>query len=61
MTGSRVDDVGLTVPDIEVAASRVTAAGATLLTTPAPMRGPGRMWMYCRLPWDGLLELGSRP
>ncbi|ODU07586.1 MAG: hypothetical protein ABS81_00290 [Pseudonocardia sp. SCN 72-86] len=93
MNGLRIDHVGLTVPDIDVAttflrdapglgdlgiqhvavrvadidaaARRVVDAGAVLLAAPAPLpgpeAGPGRMWVYCRLPWGGLLELVSRP
>lgn len=66
----RLGDLGIQhlavrVADIDAAVRQVTDAGAVLLAAPAPLpgpeAGPGRMWVYCRLPWGGLLELVSRP
>lgn len=59
-----IQHLAVLVDDIHAAARRVTDAGAVLLADPAPLpgpeAGPGRMWVYCRLPWGGLLELVSR-
>ena len=60
-----VQHLAVLVDDIHAAVRRATEAGAVLLADPAPLpgpeAGPGRMWVYCQLPWGGLLELVSRP
>ncbi|MFC4948127.1 VOC family protein [Pseudonocardia sp. GCM10023141] len=64
----RLSDLGIQhlavrVDDIDRAIERALAAGAAALAAPAPVPGTttGAVWVYCRLPWGGLLELVHDP
>lgn len=51
------------VNDMTAVVTRMREAGGHVLSAPAPVPGTtdGSVWVYCRLPWGGLLELVHRP
>lgn len=54
-----VQHFAVEVADIDATILRATRAGGRVLAAPAPIPGgpSGAVWVYCQLPWGGLVEL----
>lgn len=56
-----VQHIAVSVAEINDTLRRVTAAGGRALAEPAPVPGDAAsLWVYCTLPWGGLMELVQR-
>lgn len=60
-----IQHICLYVDDIDAAATRLAAAGGTLLSEPGDLpggdAGPGNRYVYTRTPWGSTIELVTYP